>query len=119
MLQIWNETKVKNEEPTYQQKDFSNIKDKLILVVSPDGKRDSLIIKQDVKIYKAVLPKLEEFQYKVNYDRHIWIQVVKGSLKLNDYILLEQGDGVAITEGGILSFATQNDTCDFLIFDLP
>ena len=113
------ETNVKNEDPTYQQKDFSNIKDKLTLVVSADGKRDSLIIKQDVKIYKAVLSKQEGFQYKVNSERHIWIQIAKGSLKLNDYTLLEQGDGVAITEGDILSFATQDKTCDFLIFDLP
>ncbi|APJ03633.1 pirin family protein [Silvanigrella aquatica] len=119
LLQIWIEPIVKNQEPSYQQKDFSQINEKLTLIVSPEGTRDSLKIKQDVKIYKAMLAVQESFQYKLERDRHAWIQIAIGSMTFGDNIILEQGDGLAISEGDILVFSAPKSPCQFLIFDLP
>jgi quercetin 2,3-dioxygenase len=119
LLQIWIEPSVKNEAPGYQQKDFANVRDKLTLVVSPNGERDSLKIKQDVKIYQGLLSESEGFQYRVKEERHAWIQIAKGCVMLGDDIMLEQGDGVAVSDGDVLIFLTKDTKCQFLIFDLP
>ena len=61
----------------------------------------------------------ENLQYKVATDRHAWIQVTKGMLLLDNKIPLEQGDGVAFSDGDILHFSANNSVCQFLLFDLP
>lgn len=50
LLQIWIEPNIKNEDPFYQQHNFSQLNENFILLVSPNGERNSLKIKQDVKI---------------------------------------------------------------------
>jgi quercetin 2,3-dioxygenase len=119
LLQIWIEPSVKNEAPSYQQKDFSNAQYKLTLIVSPDSEKGSLKIKQDVKIYQGLLLENESFQFKIKKERHAWIQIAKGNLIFGDNITLEQGDGVSVSDGDILHFSTNNSHCQFLIFDLP
>ncbi len=119
LLQIWIEPSVKNEIPSYQQKAFLSTHDKLTLVISPDGEKSSLKIKQDVKIYQGLLFENEGFQYKVKKERHAWIQIAKGSLILGDDIVLDQGDGAAISDGEVIAFSTKNSNAQFLIFDLP
>lgn len=87
-------------------------------MVSPTGEKNSIKIKQDIKLYKSVLDKNDSFKYKVKNERHAWVQIVKGNLNINYDILLEQGDGLAFSEGDIISFATKNSECEFLVFDL-
>jgi redox-sensitive bicupin YhaK (pirin superfamily) len=119
LLQIWIECAVINQEPSYQQKSFLPSKEKLTLIVSPNGERESLTIKQDVKIYQGMLLENQDFQYKIKTERHAWIQIAKGSLFIDDSLEVFQGDGIAITEGDIIKFSTKNSICQFLIFDLP
>lgn len=119
LLQIWIEPLVKGGEATYQQRNFAKNKEKFTLIVSPTGVRDSLIIKQDVKIYKASLLPTEKLTYKVEENRHVWIQIVKGNLSMGENISLNQGDGLAASDGGLLTFSTIVNECEFLVFDLP
>ncbi|RDB36376.1 MAG: pirin family protein [Spirobacillus cienkowskii] len=107
LLQIWIESAVINQEPSYQQKSFLHSKEKLTLIVSPNGERESLTIKQDVKIYQGILLENQDFQYKIKTERHAWIQIAKGSLFIDDSLEVFQGDGIAITEGDIIKFSTR------------
>lgn len=118
LLQIWIEPHTINTEPAYQQKNISEIEDKFLLLVSPTGERNSLVIKQDIKIYRAVLQKNESFSYKLPKLRHAWIQIIFGSILLSEEIQLKQGDGAAITEGDLLTFLGTEDINHFLLFDL-
>ncbi len=118
-LQIWIEPSIKNGEPSYEQKDFSNSDEKFTLVVSSDGKQNSLKIKQDVKIYRGVLKQNESFSYKISGERHAWIQIVKGNLNVENEIFLQQGDGLAFSNEEIISLSTKNFESEFLLFDLP
>ena len=67
LLQIWIEPSINGGAPTYEQKDFSNtnsnMAEKFTLVVSPTGERNSLKIKQDVKIFRSVLTSVREFNF--------------------------------------------------------
>ncbi|WP_397600919.1 pirin family protein [Silvanigrella sp.] len=119
LLQIWIEPNINNEEPLYQQQDFKNKNEKFILLVSPNGERNSLKIKQDIKLYQGNLEINESLKYKVEKERHAWIQIAHGEMILDEQIYLEQGDGVAISDGDILNFSTNNSQCQFLLFDLP
>ena len=118
LLQIWIEPSVKNESPSYDQKNFSHLNEKFTLVVSPTGERNSLKIKQDVKLYRGILSKNENTKFKLNTERHAWVQIAKGNLIVNDNLHLEQGDGLAISEGGLISFSSNEQPCEFLVFDL-
>ncbi len=118
LLQIWIEPNKKNLEPSYQQKNFSQPDEKFVLLVSPSGERNSLIINQDAKIYKAILTKNADLSYKLLEKRHAWIQVITGRVRLNDLIQLSAGDGVAITEGDLLNFLGEETINHFLLFDL-
>lgn len=118
LLQIWIESAEKDGVPTYQQQDFKLHQDKFTLVVSPNGERNSLKIKQDVKIYRGLLNQNEKIQYKLEKERHAWIQIAKGNLKLGDSLMLMQGDAAGFTEGDMISMMTENNSCEFLLFDL-
>ena len=91
---------------------------KFILLVSPNGERNSLKIKQDIKLYQGTLGINENLKYKVENERHAWIQIAHGEMILDEQIHLEQGDGVAFSDGDILNFSSNNSQCQFLLFDL-
>ena len=118
LLQIWIEPNEFDKTPSYQQKNFNHAKDKFLLLVSPNGERDSLIVKQDVKLYRSILSKEENVTYKLKKDRHAWIQLISGELLVNDSVTLNTGDGLAITEGDMLNFKGNELDNHFLIFDL-
>lgn len=119
LLQIWIEPNVKDLEPSYEQKNFPTLNEKFTLVVSPNGERNSLKIKQNAKIYRGILKQNERVSYKVTKERHAWIQVAKGKLNVDDNIFLEQGDGLAFSDGEIIDFSTKDFEGEFLLFDLP
>ena len=118
LLQIWIEPNKKNLEPSYQQKNFSQQNEKFVLLVSPTGDRNSLIINQDVKIFKALLTINDSVSYKLHEKRHALIQVITGRIRLNELIVLNAGDGAAVTEGDLLSFLGEDTANHFLLFDL-
>jgi redox-sensitive bicupin YhaK (pirin superfamily) len=119
LLQVWFFPKTRDTSPHYKDARFDEArkKDRLCLMVSPDGRDDSLVINQDVLIYASLLdqgsPPLE---YAVTQDRHVWIQIAQGSLVLNGHHL-EAGDGVGITSEQNLIF-TQAHNAEFLVVDM-
>jgi redox-sensitive bicupin YhaK (pirin superfamily) len=117
-LQIWLFPQKSGVTPGYMQKGFSR-EDKLNqlrLIISPEGKDNSLSINQDVSIYASILEPNAKVTYTVDRDRHAWVQIARGTATLNGQAL-KAGDGVAVSEAGDLEIVGQ-DEAEFLIFDL-
>src|SRR5947199_8891669 len=99
LLQIWMFPERKGIKPSYEQKAFSEAdkRSRLRLVASPDGRDGSVTIHQDNEMYATVLRKGETVRHELKPERHAWVQVARGSVKLNGQELAE-GDGAAISE---------------------
>jgi redox-sensitive bicupin YhaK (pirin superfamily) len=118
-LQIWIEPAMEDVEPSYQQISFdpAGKRGRLRLLAGPhpsDGER-SAVIHQDAKVYAAELQTGETVAYPLSPDRFAWVQVARGSLKLNGQKLME-GDGAAVAGEHDLSLTGDGE---FLLFDLP
>ena len=87
------------------------------LVASRDGRENSVIIHQDVNLYSTLLKKNDTVTHYINGDRCIWIQMVKGSILLNNQAL-SVGDGAAITKETNLIMECNNFQSEFLLFDM-
>ncbi|MBA3722615.1 MAG: pirin family protein [Parachlamydiaceae bacterium] len=98
-LKIWIIPSSKGLKPSFQKSFFpdSSKNNKLCLIASKDGKENSLIIHQDVEVYLSYLEKDYSLNRELAEGRHGWIQVIAGSIALNE-IVLEEGDGAAISE---------------------
>jgi quercetin 2,3-dioxygenase len=118
LLQIWMFPEEKGLEPVYGQKSFSE-KDKrgnLRLVASPDGRDGSIKIRQDNDLYATILGKGETVKLTLKPARHAYVQVARGSVKLNGTELAE-GDGAAISEEKTIELTGVKDA-EVLVFDL-
>ena len=119
LLQIWIIPNKRSVKPRYAQKHFDR-KDKegkLRLIASPDGADNSIDIYQDAKVYASVLKSGDELKYELGKDRHVWLQVAKGGLKVNG-IELKTGDGLAVADEKELAITGSSDEAEFLLFDV-
>ncbi|HZR27956.1 MAG TPA: pirin family protein [Terriglobales bacterium] len=119
LLQIWILPEKKGIEPSYDQRTFQNGNNKLKLVASHDANDGSLILHQDAKIFQGKLQKGATLSHELSPQRHAWLQVTRGGVKLNG-IELHAGDGAAITSENELNIAaaTQPENSEILLFDL-
>jgi redox-sensitive bicupin YhaK (pirin superfamily) len=117
-LQIWITPSETGVDPSYEQKHFplEEKRNRLRLVVSPDGAEGSVTIGQDARIYATVLEPGKILGHEVDTERHIWVQVVRGKLTVNGQTL-STGDGAAIENAAelILDAVEQSEV---LVFDL-
>ena len=118
LYQIWMFPEKKGLKPQYDQKNFSAAekRGKLRLVASPDGRDGSVKIRQDNDLYVTVLGSGESVKHQLESDRHAYVQVARGSVKLNGE-KLEAGDGVALSEEASIELTGVNDA-EVLLFDL-
>lgn len=105
-------------EPRYDQRTIRPEKHhgQLRLIASGDGREDSISVRQDVALYAAVLEAGESVTHRLPSNRHAWLQVARGLLKLNGQEL-RAGDGAAITDEELLEITTGHQA-EFLLFDL-
>src|SRR5260370_25078800 len=105
-------------KPAYDQKNFTEAekRGKLRLVASPDGRDGSVKIRQDNDLYATVLGKGESVKHELKPDRHAYVQVARGSVKLNGKDLAH-GDGAAISPEKSVELIGVNDA-EVLLFDL-
>lgn len=115
LLQIWLLPNEQNAEPRYQQKRFPE-ENGLQLVVSPDGERDSLLIRQEARIWHGRLKAGDEAEHHF-VGQNGWIQLIRGEVAANDNIL-QAGDGAALSSEASLALRCHTDS-EFLLFDLP
>ena len=117
LLQIWIMPERKGISPGYEQRKFSpeQKRNKFCLLASPTSRDGSVKIHQDVELSTAVLDEKKELTYAIRPNRHVWLQVARGSVKLNEQSL-NAGDAAAV-EGETLQIKANNET-EMLLFDL-
>jgi quercetin 2,3-dioxygenase len=118
LYQIWMMPAKKGHKPAYDQKNFTEAekRGKLRLVASPNGREGSVKIRQDNELYATVLGAGESVKHALKPDRHAYVQVARGSVKLNGKPL-ETGDGAAISAEKALELTGVKDA-EVLLFDL-
>lgn len=117
-LQIWIVPQQKGVTPRYGQKSFKEAfhRKNFNLVVSGDGREESILIHQDADVYIGRLNNSERIDFNVRLGRHAWIQMVKGQMQVND-VQLQTGDGLAVSEESSLHLSALSAS-EFLLFDL-
>ena len=118
LLQIWILPEKEGMEPSYEQKVFPDEekRGRLRLVGSRDGRDSSVTIHQDVNLYATLLTDTQEVTHELAADRKGWVQVARGTAKVNDEQLYP-GDGVAIDGPRAITLAGTSDT-EILLFDM-
>jgi len=118
LLQIWIMPDTQNLTPSYDQRAFHVAKSpgQLHLVVSKDGRDNTIRVHQDLDLYAGVLPTGTELQHQVNSDRHTWIQVARGGINLNGTDL-DTGDAASISAETELKIMATSEA-EILLFDL-
>ncbi len=119
LLQIWILPEENNITPSYEQKNYSQEEKsgKLRVIASKNGDNGSVKINQNVSLYASILDKDQEVNHKFDKNRYGWLQIVKGSVLLNNEYELTEGDGVAISEEQQLNLKGKNKS-EILLFDL-
>ncbi|HEY8089199.1 MAG TPA: pirin family protein [Polyangiaceae bacterium] len=117
-LQIWIEPERRGLEPGYEQKTFppEERRGKLRLVASRDGREGSVTIHQDASLYAGLLAEGETAKVEVAPGRRLWVQVAKGSVKVDGQVL-GTGDGASV-EGQTQVTVEGRDAGEVLVFDL-
>lgn len=119
LLQIWILPEEKNLLPAYEQKVFAPEEKQgtLRLIASRGGHDGSVHINRDVRLYASILKTGESVEHKLDESRHAWVQVISGSLTVNNENL-EAGDGAAVSDESYLTLAAKREGTEFLLFDL-
>jgi redox-sensitive bicupin YhaK (pirin superfamily) len=73
-------------------------------------------IRQNNELYATVLGSGETVKHELNKDRHAYVQVARGSVKLNG-TKLDVGDGAAISAEKAIEL-TGVENAEVLLFDL-
>lgn len=118
LLQIWMFPEKQGLKPAYGQKTFSEEekRGKLRLVASPDGREGSVQIRQKNELYATMLSNGEAVKHELKSERHAYVQVARGSVRLNGE-QLDAGDGAAVSQEKTVEL-TGVDDAEVLLFDL-
>jgi redox-sensitive bicupin YhaK (pirin superfamily) len=117
-LQIWIVPEQAGGAPVYQQRHFSDAdkRGRLRLIISPDGRDESLRIQQDASVYAGLFDGDESATLTLDGDRHAYVHVARGSIEL-DGVKLQAGDGVRLRHARSLRLDA-GDNAEGLVFDL-
>jgi redox-sensitive bicupin YhaK (pirin superfamily) len=117
-LQIWVLPNRPGLPPGYEQKMFAteSKRGKLKLIVSRDGRDDTVKINQDAQIYAAVLGAGESVTHATTQERKLWIQVARGAVRVNGEAL-KAGDGAAIAYDDKVAIESTTES-EVLLFDM-
>lgn len=119
LLQIWIFPERKLLEPSYSENHFTlaQKQDRWCLVVSHDGRENSLQIHQDVSLFATVLSDGNALNYTLLTDRSAYLQVASGEAEVNGQRLVA-GDALMVDGAKSLNLlGIQN--AELLLFDLP
>jgi redox-sensitive bicupin YhaK (pirin superfamily) len=117
LLQIWLRPNRLGVDPEYTQRHFSSEakRNQLLLIVSPDGRDDSIATWQDSDLYASILAVGEEIDFTPAYDRLLYLHLATGQVTVNGKEL-DRGDSLVSTESLNITSASEGE---FLLFDMP
>ncbi|MGH8084712.1 MAG: pirin family protein [Lysobacter sp.] len=118
-LQIWLQPDRVNAAPAYAQRAAAG-GEGWQLLASPDGRDDSLAIRQDARVFNARLAADAVAEYELQDSRRYWLHVAQGEVEANDRVL-QVGDALGLVEeAAALRVTGRGDSsADVLLFDLP
>lgn len=117
-LQIWIIPEKKGLPPGYEQKNYlKRMKEnELTLIASSEGREDSVMIHQDVDLYTCRLDGGRDLDINVREGRSLWIQLIKGELRVAGETLFP-GDACSVSDEKIVNVKAKQAS-EFLLFDL-
>jgi redox-sensitive bicupin YhaK (pirin superfamily) len=125
-LQIWIMPERQGMPPSYEQRLFEPEarRDRLRRVVDREARDGALKIHADVELKSGLLGPGIEVEHVVEPQRHAWVQIVRGSVRLDPpagspSIDLAVGDGAAVSQPGALRMIAGSEGAELLVFDLP
>ena len=119
MLQIWIQPDAQGLVPTYTEwHPVAGLeRSGKELVISPDGRDGSALIRQDAFVYRVLLPAGESVTHELSNNRGLWLQAIRGAVRLNGTIL-HPGDGASAESASLYQLAAGDETVEALLFDL-
>ena len=117
-LQIWIEPDVTGIPPGYEEKHFDDAskRGRLRLIASPDGAEGSVKIRQDARLYAALIDGHETVAHALAPGRRAYLHVARGSVTANgqplaagDALKAEKLNEIVLEHG---------DRAEVLLFDL-
>jgi hypothetical protein len=117
-LQIWLLPNVRGIAPGYEQKTFATAAEhgRLHVIASPEGRDGSVTIHSDAVIHAGVFGAGESTERPLASGRHAWIQVARGSARVNGRPM-SAGDGAAVSNEPSVRIEGV-DGAELLVFDL-
>lgn len=116
-LQIWVLPEERGLTPGYEQKLFGDERrGRLRLVASRDGSEGSVQIQQDLAMFASVLKNGERVKHDLAEGRHAWLQIVRGSVRV-DSLELGEGDGASFSEVPAIVMESLGDS-ELILFDI-
>ena len=118
-LQIWLLPKETGIEPSYAQRFFApeGRQGQLKLLISPDGRDDSISANTDALMYGILLEAGQSVKHTPDKNRLSYIHVAKGNITVNG-TKMEHGDGATVSDEPAITLSGQQ-TAEVLLFDLP
>lgn len=113
LLQIWILPERKGLKPSYEQQKLGDLSGGFHLIAGSDG---AIKIHQDAQLYAARLAPGEQATHKLAPKRHAWVQVARGTIKLNGQEM-KAGDGAAISGENAVTCKAEEPS-EVLLFDL-
>ncbi|TCV93695.1 pirin family protein [Biostraticola tofi] len=116
LYQIWIIPQQTGLAPRYEQRRFDVLQGRQ-LVLSPDAREGSLKVFQDMTLSRWAMSAGQEEGYQPAPGRRLWIQVVRGEVKVNGQ-LASTSDALAIWDEPAVTLQATADS-EVLLFDLP
>lgn len=113
LLQIWILPERKGLMPSYEQRPLGDLGGGFHLIAGSDG---AIKIHQDAQLFAARLAPGEQATHKLAPKRHAWVQVARGTIKLNGQEM-KAGDGAAISNENAVTCKAE-EAAEVLLFDL-
>lgn len=117
-LQVWLLPKVAGAAPRYETLDVppADKDGRLVPIVTEDGAKGGVATHAPADVYAGTFDGGQSASFEVREGRRAWIQVARGAVQVNGE-QLAKGDGLAVTEPGLLTLTDGLDA-EVLVFDL-
>jgi redox-sensitive bicupin YhaK (pirin superfamily) len=118
LLQIWILPQRNGDQPSYEEKRFSDAdkRGRLRVVVAPDGRDGSVTIHADASIHAGRFDGDERAEYTLPAGRRAYVHVAHGALTVNG-AALAAGDAAMIADTGRITLE-KGAGAEVLLFDL-
>ena len=118
-LQIWIVPERQGLAPGYEQKriDLAKAREGWTRIASREGGDGEIVVHQDVAIHTARPAAGTTLRFARGAERHLWLQVVRGSIELASGEALTSGDAASTSDEPELVLQVAEDA-ELLLFDL-